>query len=116
MDENREVLANLTKDQRDKLEDNKKNIELSLKIAVANTYRFLYYPRNQLEVAELDPASIGNILPQLNKYKEIITKLDLQKIIDFLFEITCLICENFNYMEKDNIRNQFQIVFPNNFR
>ncbi len=59
MDENREDLANLTKDQREKLEAKKKDIELSLKIAVANTYRFLYYPRNQMEVAELDPALIG---------------------------------------------------------
>ena len=59
MDENKEDLANLTKDQREKLEVKKKNIGLSLKIAVANTYRFLYYPRKQMEVAELDPASIG---------------------------------------------------------
>ncbi|KKL10245.1 hypothetical protein LCGC14_2557790, partial [marine sediment metagenome] len=42
MDENKEDLANLTKDQREKLEVKKKNIGLSLKIAVANTYRFLY--------------------------------------------------------------------------
>ncbi len=59
MEENKEDLSNLTKDQREKLEAKMKDIELGLKIAVANTYRFLYYPRKQMEVAELDPASIG---------------------------------------------------------
>lgn len=59
MDENKEDLANLSSDQREKLEEKKKSIELNLKGAVANTYRFLYFPRKQMEVAELDPASIG---------------------------------------------------------
>ncbi|MGQ4875761.1 MAG: ATP-binding protein [Promethearchaeia archaeon] len=59
MEENKDDLANLSPDQREKLEAKKKDIELSLKIALANTYRFLYFPRNQMEVAELDPSSIG---------------------------------------------------------
>lgn len=59
MEENREDLANLTRDQRERLEAKKKDIELGIKIAVASTYRFLYYPRKQMEVAELDPVSIG---------------------------------------------------------
>ncbi|MHA1250194.1 MAG: ATP-binding protein, partial [Candidatus Helarchaeota archaeon] len=59
MEENKEDLANLSPDQREKLEAKRKDIELNLKIALANTYRFLYFPRNQMEVAELDPISIG---------------------------------------------------------
>lgn len=51
------------------------------------------------------------ILLKLNKYKDVIKTFDLQKIKDFLFEITCLICEIFDYMDLDNIRNQFEIFF-----
>lgn len=67
MEENREDLANLTKDQIEKLEAKKREIELSLKIALVSTYRFLYYPRKQMEVAELDPASVGEISKKRQK-------------------------------------------------
>ena len=84
--------------------------DISLIMKMAGYYNML---KNQ---PGFNRRKYDNILPQLYKYNEIISKLDLQNIIDFLFEITCLICENFNYMEKDNIINQFQIFFPNNFR
>ena len=65
--------------------------------------------------SDFNQRKYDKILLKLNKYKEVITTFDLQKIIDFLFEITCLICENFNYMDINNIRNQFRIFFTNNF-
>lgn len=55
------------------------------------------------------------ILLKLNDYKDVITKFDLQKILSFLFEITCLICDNFNYMNISNLRNQFRIFFGDSF-
>ncbi len=59
METKKEDLANLSKEQRNKLEIRKKNIEQNLIIAIFNVYRFLYYPKANLEVAELDPGAIG---------------------------------------------------------
>jgi len=85
-----------------------KNLSLMMKMARYNDILKNHPDFNQRKY--------DKILLQLNKYKEVIKTFDLQKIIDFLFEITCLICENFNYMDIDNIRNQFRIFFPYNFR
>ncbi|KKL88944.1 hypothetical protein LCGC14_1919650 [marine sediment metagenome] len=61
---------------------------------------------------DFDQNKYDNILLNLNNYKKVIKLFDLQEILNFLFEITRLICENFNYMDEGGIKNQFQIFFP----
>jgi len=84
MEERKDDIVNLTDEQREKLDNKRKAIEQFLKIAVANVYRFLYFPKGTteqerdeqerrerkkdkdseaktkgLECAELDPSAIG---------------------------------------------------------
>lgn len=52
------------------------------------------------------------ILLKFNTYKEVIKEFDLQTIVNFLLEITSLICENFNYMDSDNVVDELKKFFP----
>ncbi len=61
MDKSKDTLVNLSKEQRNKLEGKKKSVEQDLVIAITNVYRYLFYPRKTLEVAEFDPSVIGEV-------------------------------------------------------
>lgn len=88
-----------------KLKD--KGAYFSMKMA-----RYFIMLKNQ---PDFNQQKYDNILLQLNNYKKVIRSFDLQEIVNFLFEITGLICNNFKYMDESEIANQFNIFFPNNF-
>ncbi len=52
-----------------------------------------------------------NILPYLSQFREIKYSNDAQKIINFIQQISCKICEVSNYKDKNYINNQVRMVF-----
>lgn len=65
--------------------------------------------KNQLD---FNYSKYEEILLKINTYKEVIIKFDLQVILNFLLEITTLICETFNYMDSDNVVDELKKFFP----
>ncbi len=92
--------------------------QFNLKPEDKGTYFFMKMERYYTTLKKqpnFNQKKFDNILLQLNNYKKIITSFELQEIINFLFEIIGMICENFNYMDESEIRNQFHIFFPDRF-
>lgn len=62
--------------------------------------------------SDFNQKKYDDILLPLHNYKKVIRSFYLQEILTFLFEITCLICKVFNYMDELEISDQFHIFFP----